>query len=185
MSRKGTTWKPTDETRKKMSEAAKGRVPWNKGLKGHPSCKGFTGSHSKETKEKISQNRKGKDIGNSHGFTKGQEPWNKGIKYNVHNEEWREKVSKANSGSNHWNWKGGIGSENRIIRSSTKHKEWAKSVYKRDYWTCQECGYKGKQIIAHHIKSWKDHHDLRFEISNGITLCRSCHIKIHKPSKKD
>lgn len=183
MSRKGTTWEPTDETRKKMSESAKGRVPWNKGLKGHPSCKGFTGSHSEETKKKISESRKGKAIGNKN--RQGHEPWNKGIEYNVHTKEWREKVSKANSGSNHWNWKGGIDSENRIMRNSSKHKEWAKSVYEYDRWTCQYCGYKGKKIIAHHIKSWADFPDLRFETSNGITLCRSCHVKIHKPSKKD
>ena len=183
MPAKGTTWKPTKETRKKMSEAAKGRTPCNKGLKNHPSCKGFTGSHSEETKAKISKSRKGKDLGNSHGFKKGQESWNKGITHNVHDEEWRRKVSEANSGPKHWNWKGGIDLENRRLRNSAEHKDWSKSVYARDYWTCQLCSYKGNSIVAHHIKSWAEHPDLRFEISNGRTLCRSCHIKIHKPRR--
>lgn len=154
MPAKGTTWKPTKEMRKKMSEAAKGRTPWNKGLKGHPSCKGFTGSHSEETKAKISKSRKGKGVGNKH--RQGHEPWN---------------------------WKGGINLENRRLRNSSEHKDWSKSVYARDYWTCQLCSYKGNSIVAHHIKSWAEHPDLRFEISNGRTLCRSCHIKIHKPRR--
>ena len=42
--RKG--WKHTDEARKLMSEARKGKAPWNKGLKGAQ-------KHSEETKEKC------------------------------------------------------------------------------------------------------------------------------------
>ena len=42
--RKG--WKHTDESKKLMSEAKKGKAPWNKGLKGAQ-------SHSEESKEKC------------------------------------------------------------------------------------------------------------------------------------
>ena len=42
--RKG--WKHTDEAKKLMSEAKKGKAPWNKGLKGAQ-------THSEETKEKC------------------------------------------------------------------------------------------------------------------------------------
>jgi len=48
-------------------------------------------------------------------------------------------------------------------------KQWSQKVKKRDSHTCQHCGSKEK-IVAHHK---------RFEISNGITLCRDCHLKIH------
>jgi hypothetical protein len=142
----------------------------------------FTGrKHTAETKERISQSRKGKDLGNDHGFTTGHEPYNKGKPHNVHTPEWREKVSKAMSGENHWNWKGGKDKINRLMRSSAAHKEWALSVYRNDHWTCQICGYKGKELIAHHLKSWAKHPDLRFDVFNGITYCRACHCQLHSP----
>lgn len=167
-----------------MSKAKLGKAPWNKGLKGHPSCKGFTKNHSDETKAKISENRKGKCLGNTHGFKKGQPTWNKGKPHKVHDEQWRKQVSEANSGKNHWNWKGGISGPNALMRNSTKHKNWSKAVYRKDNWTCQKCSANNHHIlIAHHIVPWKDNAFLRFKVSNGVTLCRSCHIKLHKPRK--
>jgi hypothetical protein len=161
----------------------KGNIPWNKGLKGHPSCKGFTGKHSNKTKKQISENRKGKNIGNTQGFKKGQKPWNKGNPYFIHDKEWRQKVSKAVSGSNHWNWKGGITIPNRMYRNSTRHKEWSNAVKQRDHWTCQSCGYKGNKIIAHHIVEFSKDKSLRFDVSNGVTLCRPCHMILHSPRR--
>ena len=33
------------------------------------------------------------------------------------------------------------------------------------------------KLQAHHIVPWEDNVELRFEISNGLTLCRVCHTK--------
>lgn len=58
---------------------------------------------------------------------------------------------------------------------------WRKSVYLRDNYTCQHCGSK-KELQAHHIIPWKNTKNrkwLRYDIDNGITLCRSCHLKAH------
>ena len=41
-----------------------------------------------------------------------------------------------------------------------------------------------KEIQAHHIKLWKDYPDLRFEVDNGVTLCKRCHIEIHRDLRK-
>lgn len=144
---------------------------------------GFFGKHSNETKTKISEHRKGKCLGNTNGFVRGFIPWNKGKSHNVHNSEWRAKVSAANSGPNHWNWKGGINAQNRAMRNSSLRKEWTKAVFKRDHYTCQECNHHGqnKEMIAHHIIPWSKSVGLRFVISNGITLCRPCHCAFHKP----
>ena len=34
-------------------------------------------------------------------------------------------------------------------------------------------------INAHHLESFKNKIDLRFDVDNGVTLCESCHIKFH------
>lgn len=63
-------------------------------------------------------------------------------------------------------------------RNSDGYKRWRKEVFVRDNFQCQHCGTK-KDIQAHHIKSWMRREDLRYDVSNGITLCRSCHLKAH------
>lgn len=45
--------------------------------------------------------------------------------------------------------------------------------------------YRGKNIVAHHIKSFAEYPKLRFVVSNGIVLCRKCHQETHKPRRKN
>ncbi len=53
--------------------------------------------------------------------------------------------------------------------------QWSWVVKDRDGWKCQICGVDGPHIIAHH----KDTSDgMRLIVSNGQTLCRSCHRKL-------
>lgn len=56
---------------------------------------------------------------------------------------------------------------------------WRREVYKRDNWSCQCCNYKGRDINAHHIKSFTRFPELQFDVSNGITLCINCHKEFH------
>lgn len=63
-------------------------------------------------------------------------------------------------------------------RNSDNYKQWRKAVYKRDGYVCQDCGTK-KDLQAHHIKPWQRYPELRYEVNNGITLCRKCHLKAH------
>src|SRR5574340_350175 len=56
--------------------------------------------------------------------------------------------------------------------------ELRKVIYKRDNWTCQECGVKchnstKKKIQCHHI----DYNIKNGDHNNLITLCVSCHAK--------
>lgn len=72
--------------------------------------------------------------------------------------------------------------KNKLIRHSVEYKVWRESVFKRDNWTCQKCGIRSgqaKRVILHadHIKPFAYFPELRFEITNGRTLCRSCHAK--------
>lgn len=77
-------------------------------------------------------------------------------------------------------YKDGKLAERRGLRFSRQAKRWRYDVFLRDAFTCQDCGDdRGGNLQAHHIKAWADYPDLRFDIENGITLCRSCHKKRH------
>lgn len=101
-------------------------------------------------------------------------------------QETRDKMSKSHMGKHLGEksgfWKGGVADKNDIIRHSTPYKKWRTAVYERDNYTCTKCGVKsgnGKSIVlnADHIKPFSTHPELRFEISNGRTLCVDCHRK--------
>lgn len=66
-------------------------------------------------------------------------------------------------------------------RNSTRYRLWRASVFKRDGYKCRKCGTK-KDIQAHHIITWRDSKnktELRYDVKNGMTLCKSCHLKEH------
>ena len=114
------------------------------------------------------------NTGKSH-FKKGQPAWNKGMEMP---EEIREKmrVPKPNAprGEKHARWRGGISSENTRIRNSAEHREWSRKVKERDDYSCVMCGKRGGYLISDHIKPFCFFPELRFEISNGRTLCKPC-----------
>ena len=76
-------------------------------------------------------------------------------------------------GENNPYWKGG--KKPQPERYRIKYRKWQLSVTKRDK-KCNLCG-SIKFLQAHHIKSWKLYPKLRYDINNGITLCRTCHGK--------
>lgn len=80
-------------------------------------------------------------------------------------------------------WKGGVTSENHKIRKSLQMKEWRRAVFKRDNFTCQICGQVGGNLNADHIKQFAHYPELRFDLSNGRTLCKPCHLKVPKINK--
>lgn len=124
------------------------------------------------------------------GFKKGNIPWNKGKPCS---DETLKRLSELQKGRKHspeeiekrrqslikfWDKKGRISP-----RCSRINKEWRKKVYERDGYTCQKC-YSTEKLHAHHIVPWRENKDLRFELSNGITYCASCHISIEKTGKR-
>lgn len=61
-----------------------------------------------------------------------------------------------------------------------QYKSFRRKVLLRDGYKCQfpGCGKKKYGLQVHHIIPWSSSHALRYEVSNGICLCRSCHEKI-------
>lgn len=141
--------------------------------------KGF--KMSEDQKIKLSIINKGKKLSEETKKKIGLNGFHYGMNGKKHSNLSRKKISESIKGEKHYNWKGGINIENERIRHSLEWKIWRDKVYKRDKWICRLCGIKceRKNIAAHHIKLFSNFPELRFNIDNGLTLCRSCHFKIH------
>ncbi len=167
----------TEEHKRKLGEATKstqfsgGHIPWNKNI----SWKRGKNKNPFPLEWRANLSKS----------LKGRLAWNKGL-----------------YGSKSPSWKGGKSKLTERIRVSEQYKQWRSDVYRRDGWTCQTCGFRGhgKDIAAHHILPVKEIlkrvfvkgmdideqysfimsiPDL-FDVSNGITLCKECHILTFK-----
>lgn len=94
----------------------------------------------------------------------------KGQKRSHFSKEWRERMSKAKRFED----RSMLKKSDR--QNSGAYYEWKKQVKNRDNNKCRmssvDCGGK---LEAHHIFNWIDYKELRYIISNGITLCRNHH----------
>lgn len=101
----------------------------------------------------------------------------------------REKHLVGEKSPNYIKDRANLKNRNHSIRWSKKMSDWRKSVYIRDNYTCQMCGARSRAnshvtLNAHHIKTFSKHKNLRFNPSNGITLCEECHKKTYRKEKK-
>lgn len=76
-------------------------------------------------------------------------------------------------------WRGGLTAESAKARASKEYTEWREAVFARDNWKCQDCRVGGGELHAHHVFSFADFPEHRFDLWNGVTLCVECHAKIH------
>jgi 5-methylcytosine-specific restriction endonuclease McrA len=79
------------------------------------------------------------------------------------------------SGEAHPNYK----LDSRRKSNRGKSKIWQREVFSRDAAQCQNCGAKDLTLHAHHIESFEDHPEERWNVDNGITLCFRCHWSEH------
>lgn len=95
-------------------------------------------------------------------------------------------TSERVRGAGNNKWKGGITPQNVKERTSKNYLEWRRNVFIRDNFTCLLCGQKSGYLQAHHKKEWANFKELRYEVSNGATLCEKCHLnKAHNGSWKN
>ena len=145
---------------------------------------------SEETRTQMSRSRHG----HPHGFKKGQASPMKGKK---HSEAAKEKNRIAHlgktfsqeflekrrqtlpRGDTHWNWNPDRTAilEAHRLRSTHEWKVWRTAVFTRDKFTCKECQVPGLYLEPHHIIPQRLDKTRIFDVSNGITLCRPCHLK--------
>lgn len=62
-------------------------------------------------------------------------------------------------------------------RTSKEYRTWRVQVIRRDK-KCVICSSNQKRE-AHHINHSMYFVDLRFNIENGVTLCKNCHTQFH------
>ena len=90
-------------------------------------------------------------------------------------KETRKKMSKfwtGKTGKENNSWKGG---KSRTKSGGKEYQKWRVEVFLRNNFTCQDCKKRGCYLEAHHIKSWANYPELRFDVNNGRTLCLDCH----------
>ncbi len=155
----------TEETKRKISKANKGRIL------------------SEEWRKKIGERHKGIKLTKEH-----KKNISRALKGKIVTEKTRNKMSIAQKdkphpyavGEKNWSWEGGITPLNKKIRHSIEYRLWREAVFARDNWICQKCGKRGRILHPHHIQNFSKYPQLRFAIDNGITLCKICHIQFHK-----
>lgn len=94
---------------------------------------------------------------------------------------YKKNIGKFFRGENHSRYNKYLSDEDREAnRDYFEYNKWRLDVFKRDEYTCQNCGDKrGGNLVAHHILNYSEHVSLRTDINNGITLCSKCHKEFH------
>jgi 5-methylcytosine-specific restriction endonuclease McrA len=154
--RRRNNYKPTQETKNKISEKGKGRIVSKETTKKMVDTRIKNGNlkHKEETKEKIRRKALGRKA----------------------SKETRDKMSTTRKaqGKNHPWYIGGdkeryYGQDWERIR---------KEILKRDEYTCQHCGNKASDV--HHI----DYDTMNSDPMNLVSLCKFSHGKSNNPKKR-
>lgn len=167
--------------------------------------KGSKACLSKHWKVKDSSKMGGKYPGS--GFKKGNKLglgkcYLKGRKASL---QTRLKMSESHKGNKSPLWKGGITSLRKQIRNCFQYRQWRKSVFEKDNYSCIICGKRS--CIGTKVYLEADHYPISFSeifhknkieelqqafeckefwnINNGRTLCKNCHLKTANHGKKN
>ena len=109
-------------------------------------------------------------------------------------------LSRQRRGPKNHKWKGGI--TPLVTKVRQRLSWWTQAVFKRDQYTCQDCGQQHGDIEAHHLVEFSDlfsqiyptipldlpldeqadliaQHPLMVDLDNGVTICHDCHEERH------
>ena len=99
-------------------------------------------------------------------------------KYGVDNYSKTREFRERFCGENSPRWKPDKTTEERD-RYTLEDREWRNEIFEKSNYTCQKCGETHTLLHAHHIYNWKTYESLRYDICNGVCLCKSCHTEFH------
>lgn len=99
-------------------------------------------------------------------------------------------LRKSTKGEKHPTWRHDISREERERLANEGRRDrlpesyaWKKAVFKRDNFTCKITGLKQSRKISidcHHLFSWADFPEKRFDPENGVPLEKHIHRLFHK-----
>lgn len=193
----------TPEIREKIRQSLLGNIPWNKGKKrppfskewlekmriSHLGNKSHTGEvHDEEYKKRMSESCKG--IKKHPDFGAKVSAARMGVIFSERHKENIRKALKNNQklmGENNPNWnpdRNTVRARSGGRRCADMYK-WAREVKKRDENKCKidnkDCDGR---LESHHILPFSKYPELRYDINNGITLCKFHHYKTRKKEEK-
>ena len=144
-----------EESKKKMSNAKLGKIPWNKGKK----------EQREEVIDKLSSAKIGKV------------PYNKGQKVSFETKMKLSCISRKIKLSEFDELQTPIAkAERNKFAELGLHKQ----CFENSGFKCQCCSIDKVILNAHHLNSWKFFPEERFTLSNLVSLCKSCHDEFHK-----
>jgi len=79
-------------------------------------------------------------------------------------------------------WTGFRADHWKRVRSSGEWAEWRNAVFARDGFRCVDCGAASTRqvpIDPHHIWPKARYPKRVFDVTNGVTLCRKCHLAVN------
>jgi len=110
-------------------------------------------------------------------------------------EETKKKLSLANKGENNPmfgkrgelspNWNPNLNNEERKKSQENRQNlsdfvKWSKTIKQIYNFICQICeDDKGGNLVSHHLYNWKDYPQKRYDLGNGICVCKNCHNLFH------
>ena len=155
--------------------------------------------HSEESKKKMTESligrkppktafKKGQNVGNLNFKWKGGKP--KCLECNKQLSTYKSRYCRKHFGQyqskeNHPSWVNGNYKKSDRPYGDSASYYFRTKIYKRDKYKCkinnQDC--KGR-LEAHHILSWREYPELRYDINNGITLCHFHHPRRWEEEKR-
>ena len=83
-------------------------------------------------------------------------------------------------GKEHPRYNPSISDEERETRNrGNEFVIWTKQILIRDKFTCQLCGKRGTKLSVYHLFNWAHYPKERYNLSNGISICKEHHIEFH------
>ena len=69
--------------------------------------------------------------------------------------------------------------EELASRTCPQYATWARRVKRRAKRRCEVCLVEGVKMTSHHLDSFADCRESRYDLDNGVCLCEECHHDFH------